>query len=157
MNQQSRILQHLEDLGLALPRDWQPRGMFLPARITGDMVFLSGQICEWDGRIVMEGPVGDSASLDAARDAARICTLNLLYRLEQACGNLDRVKEIVRVGGYVNCVPGFADSPKVIDGASELLIQLFGESGQHARTAIGVAGLPGNAAVEVDAIVRLKE
>ncbi|MCC2099312.1 MAG: RidA family protein [Hyphomicrobiales bacterium] len=155
MKQPARTLQRLAELGLQLPNDWRPRGLFAPARISGDLVFLSGQICECDGKVVLEGPVGDHTTTLAARDAARVCLLNLLYRLQEVCGDLDRVAQIVRVGGYVNCIPGYPDAPKVIDGASELLIELYGEAGQHARTAIGVTGLPGNAAVEVDAIVRL--
>jgi enamine deaminase RidA (YjgF/YER057c/UK114 family) len=93
----------------------------------------------------------------AARKAAEVCALNLLYRLREAAeGDLDRVECILRLGGFVNCASGFPQSPKVIDGATEIFIALFGEGGWHARTAVGVAGLPGNAAVEVDAVVRLK-
>jgi len=104
---------------------------------------------------VLEGPVGAAATVAQARDAVRICVLNLLHCLKLACDNLDNTAEFVRLGGFVNCVAGFPDSPKVIDGDSELLIEIFDEAGRHVRTAVGVAGLPGNAAVEVDAIVRL--
>lgn len=149
--------KRLKTFGLALPSPWTPRGMFLPWRRAGSLVYLSGQICEWEGRIVFEGPVGVNTGLEQAREAARICALNLLYCLKQACNNLDHVAEIVRLGGFVNCVPQFPDAPKVIDGASELFIGLYGDAGRHVRTAVGVNGLPGNAAVEVDAIVRLFE
>jgi len=153
----SRVEQKLEALGLQLPKPWQPRGQFLAFRRDGNLVYLSGQICEWDGKVVCEGPVGAATSVEQAREASRICALNLLYALKLACdGDLDRVECILRLGGFVNCVPGFPDSPKVINGATELFVQLFGEAGQHARTAVGVAGLPGNAAVEVDAVVRLR-
>ena len=152
------VMQKLAALGLALPPDWQPRGRFLPWRRDGAVVYLSGQICEWDGQVTLTGPVEDTpAAIEAARKAAEVCALNLLYRLRDAAGgDLDRVDCVLRLGGFVNCVPGFPHSPRVIDGATDLFIALFGEAGWHARTAVGVAGLPGNAAVEVDAVVRLR-
>ena len=147
----------LAELGLTLPQPWSPRGKFLPFRRDGETVFLSGQICELDGVVVLEGPVGGIATAEAAREAAKVCALNLMHCLKIACdGDLDRVAEVVRLGGYVNCVPGFGESPKVIDGATEVFVDVFGEAGRHARTAIGVAGLPGNAAVEVDAVIRIR-
>jgi enamine deaminase RidA (YjgF/YER057c/UK114 family) len=153
----SHIERRIAELGLSLPEQWQPRGMFLPWRMAGNIIYLSGQICERNGAVVLAGPVGNSVSTDEARAAAEICALNLLYNLKQACGDLDRVTEIIRLGGFVNCVPQFPDAPKVVDGASELFIKLYGEAGRHVRTAVGVAGLPANAAVEVDAIVRVGE
>lgn len=152
------VMTRLVGLGLSLPPDWAPRGRFLPYRRDGAVVYLSGQINEWDGRVTLTGPVADTkAAVAAARVAAQVCALNLLYRLREAAeGDLDRVECVLRVGGFVNCVPGFSQSPKVIDGATDLFIALFGEAGWHARTAVGVAGLPGNAAVEVDAVVRLR-
>lgn len=154
----SQVEKKLVELGLVLPPDWTPRGQFLPFRKDGLTVYLSGQICEWDGSVTHEGPVADNAEgIEIARQAARICALNLLYRLREACdGDLDRVDILLRLGGFVNCKSGFPHSPAVINGATELFIALFGDRGWHARTAIGVSGLPGNAAVEVDAIVRLK-
>jgi enamine deaminase RidA (YjgF/YER057c/UK114 family) len=153
-----QVMEKLAALGLELPPNWSPRGRFLPYRRDGSIVYLSGQICEWDGRVTMTGPVEDTAaSVEAARKAAEICALNLLHRLRAATdGDLDRVDCVLRLGGFVHCVPGFPQSPKVIDGATDLFIALFGDAGWHARTAIGVAGLPGSAAVEVDAVVRLK-
>ena len=151
----SDIESKLKKLGLSLPPPWTPRGLFEPWRKAGALVYLSGQICEWNGKVVLEGPVGGAVSVEQARDAARVCALNLLHCLKMACGGFDDVVEFVRLGGFVNCVPGFPDSPKVINGASELIIDLFGEAGRHVRTAVGVAGLPGNAAVEIDAIVRI--
>ncbi len=154
----SQVEQRLSDLGLELPPDWAPRGQFLPFRKDGRVVYLSGQICEWAGEVTHAGPVTDSPEgIEAARDAARICALNLIYRLREACeGDLDRVDVILRLGGFVNCASGFPNSPLVINGATEVFIALFGEQGWHARTAVGVSGLPGNASVEVDAVVRLK-
>lgn len=155
----STIETRLAELGLTLPPDWTPRGRFLPYRRDGSTVYLSGQINEWDGAVTLEGPVPDTEDgIMAARKAAEVCALNLLYRLREAVeGDLDRVDCILRLGGFVNCGPGFPNTPKVIDGATEIFLALFGESGWHARTAVGVAGLPGNAAVEVDAIIRVKD
>ena len=154
----SQVEQRLAALGLELPPDWTPRGQFLPFRQDGSIVYLSGQICEWDGAVTHVGPVLDTPdAIKNAQAAARICALNLIYRLRQACaGDLDRVDVILRLGGFVNCQSGFGQSPAIINGATELFIALFGDQGWHARTAVGVSGLPGNASVEVDAIVRLK-
>jgi enamine deaminase RidA (YjgF/YER057c/UK114 family) len=154
----SRAEDRLRDMGLALPPDWAPRGQFLPYRRDGAVVYLSGQICEWDGVVTHQGPVVDTTgSIAEAQRAAQICALNLLYRLREACkGDLDRVDCILRLGGFVNCQSGFGATPAVINGATEIFVALYGEAGWHARTAVGVSGLPGNAAVEVDAVVRLK-
>ncbi|MCC1494725.1 RidA family protein [Cognatishimia sp. F0-27] len=155
----SQAEKRLAELGLILPPDWTPRGQFLPFRRDGSTVYLSGQICEWDGHVTHEGPVHETPEgLDHGRKAAQICALNLLYRLRAACeGDLDRVDCVLRLGGFVQCLPGFAQSPAVINGATEVFVALFGESGWHARTAVGVSGLPGNASVEVDAIIRLRD
>ena len=146
------------ELGLELPPPWQPRGAFLPFRRHHDTVYLSGQINEWAGSVTLHGPVGTAeADIAAAQAAARVCALNLLYTLRLACeGDLDRVACVLRLGGFVACLPGFDRSPAVIDGATAVFRDLFGEAGLHARTAVGVAGLPGGAAVEVDAIVALR-
>lgn len=153
------IEQKLQALGLELPPDWTPRGQFLPFRKDGPIVYLSGQICEWAGEVTHVGPVADTPeSIAEAQAAARICALNLVYRLREACnGDLDQVDCVLRLGGFVNCQSGFPNSPAVINGATEVFIALFGDHGWHARTAVGVSGLPGNASVEVDAIVRLRE
>lgn len=155
----SKVAEKLATLGLELPPDWTPRGQFLPFRKDGSTVYLSGQICEWDGQVTHFGPVTDTPEgIKSAQKAAQICALNLVYRLRSACeGDLDRVDTVLRLGGFVNCNSGFAQSPAIINGATELFIALFGDQGWHARTAVGVSGLPGNASVEVDAIVRLKD
>jgi len=153
----SLIERRLAELGLSLPPPWTPRGAFAPFRRSGTTIYLSGQINEWNGAVTLEGPVkSDATSVAAAAEAARVCALNLLYCLRDACeGDLDRVSGILRLGGFVACEIGFPHSPKVIDGATLLYRELFGDRGVHARTAVGVAGLPGNAAVEIDAIVEL--
>lgn len=154
----SAVESKLAALGLVLPPDWTPRGRFLPFRRDGSRVYLSGQVNEWDGAVTLEGPVPDTeAGIAAARKAAEVCALNLLYRLRDAAeGDLDRVDCVLRLGGFVSCLSGFPHSPRVIDGATDVFVALFGDDGWHARTAVGVSGLPGNAAVEVDAIIRLK-
>jgi enamine deaminase RidA (YjgF/YER057c/UK114 family) len=154
----SKVEDRMQTLGIELPPDWVPRGQFHPYRRDGAVVYLSGQICEWAGEVTHVGPVQDTPEgIAEAQAAARICALNLLYRLREACdGNLDRVDYVLRLGGFVNCQSGFASSPVVIDGATEVFIAVFGEAGWHARTAVGISGLPGNASVEVDAIVRLR-
>lgn len=154
----SQVEARMHALGLELPPDWAPRGQFLPYRRDGALVYLSGQICEWAGEVTHSGPVADTpAAIETAREAAKICALNLIFRLREACaGDLDRVESVLRLGGFVNCTAGFPASPAVINGATEVFIALFGEAGWHARTAVGVAGLPGNASVEVDAVVRLR-
>ncbi len=162
----SEIEAKLRAAGLALPDVCKPRGAFLPYRVEGDLVFMAGQICEWNGDVPYTGPVladgqaSDgriSIDLAAGRKAAELCALNLLFHLKTAAGgDLDKVARVVRLGGFVQCLPGFGASPAVINGASDLLIALYGEAGRHARTAVGVAGLPANASVEVDAIFSLR-
>ncbi|AXS38786.1 RidA family protein [Breoghania sp. L-A4] len=147
--------EKLDALGLALPPPC-PRGRFAPFRRSGDLVFLSGQIYEWNGRVTLEGPVDGAVTANAAREAAKTFALNLLYCLRLACeGELDRVSAVLRLGGFVKCAPGFDKTPFVIDGATDVFIDLFGDAGIHARTAVGACELPGNAAVEADAIVEL--
>lgn len=146
----------LTALGLELPEVPRPTGVFAPYRLAGDLVFLAGQTCEWNGTMRYQGKVGVEHDLAAGHAAARLCALNLVAALRLACrGDLDRVDHCVRLGGFVNCHLDFPDPPKVINGASELMLELFGEAGVHARTAVGVATLPQRALVEVDAVFRL--
>ncbi|MCF3933098.1 RidA family protein [Acuticoccus sp. M5D2P5] len=150
-----RIDRRIEALGIVLPQPWTPRGDFLPFRKEGRLVHLAGQICEWNGAVTCHGPVGPGGvSVEEAAKAARVCAINLLFTLKEACGgDLDRVVQVQRLGGFVAATIGFSQSPQVINGASAVFIDVFGEAGRHARTAVAVAGLPVNAAVEVDAIV----
>jgi enamine deaminase RidA (YjgF/YER057c/UK114 family) len=145
--------QRLAELGLKLPNIPVPVANFVPYRRHGDLVYLAGQICEWNGDVVYRGKVDVDIDLETGIDAARICGLNLIAALRAACdGSLDRITGCLRVGGFVNCSPTYEYVPKVINGASDLFVELFGERGRHARTAVGVATLPRGAAVEVDAI-----
>jgi enamine deaminase RidA (YjgF/YER057c/UK114 family) len=145
--------QRMLDLGIALPNIPTPIANFVPYRRDKNRIFLAGQICEWNGEVKYRGKLGVDHALQDGQDAARICALNLLAALREACGgSLNRVTSCLRVGGFVNCAPDYLQVPQVINGASDIIHALFGERGLHARTAIGVASLPQGAAVEVDAI-----
>ncbi|MCP1673669.1 enamine deaminase RidA (YjgF/YER057c/UK114 family) [Natronocella acetinitrilica] len=142
--------------GLKLPRCPQPAGNFRPYNITGNLVFLAGQTCQVDGRMAYTGKVGEGLSVDEGYQAARICMQNLLAALALAIDDdWTRVQRCIRLTGYVNAAADFAEVPRVINGASDLIGELMGENGHHARTAIGVATLPGNAAVEVEGIFEI--
>jgi len=143
----------MRELGISLPNVPTPIANFVPFRRDKDRIYLAGQICEWNGVVKYRGKLGVDHVLEDGQDAARICALNLLAALREACdGSLDRVTACLRVGGFVNCAPDYQQVPQVINGASNVIHALFGEQGLHARTAIGVASLPQGAAVEVDAI-----
>ncbi|MAS05149.1 MAG: hypothetical protein CL534_10750 [Ahrensia sp.] len=146
--------EQLVRLGIELPQVPRPIANFVPWQRLGDVIYLAGQTCEWNGTMVYKGKVGQAVDLETAQKAARICGLNLIAALREALdGDLNRVKSCVRVGGFVHCAPDFLQVPHVINGASDLFHAVFGpEVGAHARTAVGVAQLPQGAAVEVDAI-----
>jgi enamine deaminase RidA (YjgF/YER057c/UK114 family) len=145
--------QRMRHLGIELPNIPTPIANFIPFRRDGNLIFLAGQICEWNGAVKYKGKMGIDHGLMDGQEAAKICALNLLAALRQACGGtLDGVSTCLRVGGFVNCAPDYDKVPQVIDGASNLIHALFGDPGRHARTAIGVASLPQRATVEVDAV-----
>jgi len=148
------IEQRLSDLKIELPDIPRPIANFVPWQRHGDLIYLAGQVCEWNGKVVYTGKVGEAIDLETAKDGARICALNLLAALRGALDNdLNRVRSCLRLGGFVHCAPDFLSVPHVINGASDLLHQLMGpDIGAHARTAVGVAQLPQGASVEVDAI-----
>ena len=145
----------LTQIGLTLPNPPPPGGNYLPFRRVGSLLYLPGTISSRNGEVLFKGKVGAELTLEQGYEAAKLCALNLLACVHAATGSLDSVKQVVSVNGYVNCVAGFADSPKVINGASDLLVALYGDAGRHVRAAIGVAGLPLNAAVEVQMLVEL--
>jgi enamine deaminase RidA (YjgF/YER057c/UK114 family) len=142
----------LAHLGLALPSPPDPGGNYCSAKTVGSLVFLAGIISQ-NGSGVISGTAGADRTLEEAYDGARSCALLQLAVLEQHLGSLAKVKSVVSVNGYVNSVPGFRDSPKAINGASDLLMAIFGEAGRHVRAAIGVSGLPRNALVELQMVV----
>jgi enamine deaminase RidA (YjgF/YER057c/UK114 family) len=139
----------LQELGLTLPVFQAPVASYLPFRINGSTLILAGVICMRDGVMTHEGQVGKDQSVDSANEAAQVCALNTLASIKAALGSLDRVREFLFLSGYVNAVAGFDKSPQVINGASDLLVGLYGDRGRHARAAIAVAGLPRNATVEI--------
>ena len=150
------IQSKLADLGLTLPVAAAPVAAYVPAVKTGNLVFTAGQLPLVDGKIPFVGKVGSDVTPEQAKDMAQICALNALAAISLVA-DIDQIERVVRVGGFVNGIPGFVAIPAVINGASELLIKLFGEvNGKHARTAIGVAELPLNAPVEVEMVVQLK-
>lgn len=145
--------QRLKSIGITLPDIPRPVANFVPWRVQGSTVYLAGQVCEWNGSVVLTGKVGVDYELEAAREAARVCGLNLLAALREAVGSLDRVTGCLRLGGFVNCSPDYPLVPHVVNGASDLMHEVFGPKvGAHVRTAVGVAMLPFGAAVEVDGI-----
>jgi enamine deaminase RidA (YjgF/YER057c/UK114 family) len=150
------IKEKISSLGLSLPTAAAPVAAYVPAVKTGNLVFTSGQLPVVDGKLVKEGKVGRDVTAEEAKELAQICALNALAAISLVT-DLDQIDRVVRVGGFVNCAPGFTAIPGVINGASESLIKIFGDvNGKHARTAVGVAELPLNAPVEVEVIVQLK-
>jgi enamine deaminase RidA (YjgF/YER057c/UK114 family) len=150
------IKEKIESLGLTLPVAALPVAAYVPAVKTGNLVFVAGQLPLVDGKIVKEGKVGKEVTPEEAKEMAQVCALNALAAITLVA-DIDQIERIIRVGGFVNGIPGFFAIPPIINGASELFIKLFGEvNGKHARTAIGVAELPLNAPVEVEVLVQLK-
>jgi len=155
MSERSSAEKRLIDSKLVLPSLPQPGGNYLPARQAGSLLFLAGVISS-DENGVLTGVLGAGRSIDEGREAARRCALTQLAVIRHALGSLDQVEQIVSLNGYVNAVPGFPDSPQVINGASDLLTQIFGEAGRHTRAAIGVSALPRNAMVEIQMVVMVR-
>jgi enamine deaminase RidA (YjgF/YER057c/UK114 family) len=149
----SRIEDKLAELGLSLPTPPTPIANFVPWQRAGQLVVLAGQVNEWNGSLPYVGKLGREFDIATGQQAAQLCALNLLACLKLACGgDLDRVRQCLRLGGFVNCEPEFEFAPAVVNGASDLMVAVLGDAGKHARTAVGVASLPRRAAVEVDAI-----
>ncbi len=145
----------LASLGITLPSPPAPAGSYVPVVITHNFAFIAGQIPTEGGQVKFRGKVGKDISIEAGQQAARLCTINALAQLKSALGSLDKVKRVVKVTGFVSCDSSFTDQPKVINGASNLLVQVFGENGRHARAAVGVSSLPLDSAVEVEFIAEI--
>ena len=150
------IDQRLAEIGLTLPRPAAPVASYVPAVEQGGLLHISGQISFAEDGSLIKGRLGEDMDVDAGIAAARRCGVMLLAQMKAALGSLDRVERIVRLGVFVNSTPAFVDQPKVANGASELMQEVFGESGRHARSAVGVTVLPLGVAVEVDAIVAVR-
>lgn len=149
-----RIDRALQELGLELPQAAAPVAAYVPVVAAGGLLHISGQLPFRDGKVVT-GRLGDDVSLEEGQDAAQRCALMLVAQIKAHCGTLERVTRVVKLGVFVNSTADFTDQPKVANGASELMVKLFGDAGKHARSAVGVAVLPLGAAVEVDAIVEV--
>jgi enamine deaminase RidA (YjgF/YER057c/UK114 family) len=151
-----RIEARLVELGIRLPPPMKPIANYVPWVVTGNLVVVSGQVPALDGKITVTGRVGAEVTEEAAKAAARQCLINVLGHLKASCGgDLDRVRRVVRLGGYIASAPGFTGQAQVMNGASDLAVELFGEAGRHARTTIGVPVLPADAAVEVEGIFEI--
>jgi len=147
------VEKKLADLGLALPAPASPVANYIPFVRVGALLFVSGQICfDAGGKLVAKGKLGGGISVEDGQKAARACAVNLLAQVKAALGDLDKVVRVVRLGGFINSDPAFLDGPKVMNGASDLMVAVFGDKGRHARTTVGVAVLPADATVEVEGV-----
>ena len=151
------IEQRLSDLGIALPVPAKPVANYVGWARTGNLVFTAGQVTLKDGKFEYIGKLGKEFTVEEGYKAARLCAVNIISQLRDACdGDLMRVKRIVKLVGFVNGVPDFADQPKVVNGASDLMVEVFADKGKHARSAVGAGSLPLNVAVEVEAIAEIE-
>ena len=147
----------LAELGIAIPDVVPPVAAYVPAVVTGRYVYTSGQLPMRDGAMIAEGLVGADVEPAVAQDCARQCAINALAAAQSVLGSLDRVTRVVKVVGFVASAPGFTGQPAVVNGASELLLEIFGDAGRHARSAVGVSGLPINAPVEVEMVLEVAD
>jgi enamine deaminase RidA (YjgF/YER057c/UK114 family) len=147
--------ERLKQLGLELPAPPKPVANYVPVVRAGDLLFLSGVLPSRDGQLIMTGKLGQELSIEQGKEASKAAVLNGLSIIRSEAGSLDRVKQIVKMVGYIASAPGFTDQPQVLNGASDLLVSVFGEAGRHARVAVGAAELPRLAPVEIDLIVEL--
>jgi enamine deaminase RidA (YjgF/YER057c/UK114 family) len=151
------IEQRLQQLGITLPAPAAPAGSYVPVRRSGNLAIVSGQLPMEAGSVRYRGKLGAGVSLEDGQAAARLCAVNVLAQVKAACGgDLGRIAACLRLGGFVACAPEFTDHPKVINGASDLMVEVLGEAGRHARAAVGVPSLPLDAAVEVEAMFELR-
>jgi enamine deaminase RidA (YjgF/YER057c/UK114 family) len=147
------VEQKLVAEGIALPEPVAPVANYVGFVRTGNLLFVSGQIClDTQGKLIAKGKLGAAVTVEQGNAAARGCAINVLAQVKAALGDLDKVVRVVRIGGFVNSAPDFLDGPKVLNGASDLMVQAFGDKGRHARTTVGVASLPADASVEVEGL-----
>jgi len=145
------VEKKLASLGITLPTPASPIANYVPFTRSGNLLIVSGQICFGaDGKLVAKGRLGDGVSIEDGQKAARACAVNLLAQVKATLGDLDRVARVLRLGGFINSAPGFTEGPKVMNGASDLMVEVFGDKGRHARSTVGVAALPADAAAEVE-------
>jgi enamine deaminase RidA (YjgF/YER057c/UK114 family) len=148
-----KIDSQLQTLGITLPAAAAPAANYVPFVMTGNLLVISGQLPMEAGKLAVTGRLGGGVSLEQGQQAARLCAINIIAQAKAALSDLDRVTRIIRLGGFVACTDDFTDQPQVINGASNLMVEVFGDAGRHARAAVGVNVLPLGAAVEVDAII----
>jgi enamine deaminase RidA (YjgF/YER057c/UK114 family) len=147
------IEKKLASLGITLPTPASPIANYVATTRSGNLLIVSGQICFGaDGKLAAKGQLGAAVSVEDGQKAARACAVNLLAQIKGALGDLDKVQRVLRLGGFINSAPGFIDGPKVMNGASDLMVEVFGDKGRHARTTVGVSALPADAAVEVEGL-----
>ncbi len=150
------VEKKLASLGVALPTPTSPIANYVPFTRSDNLLVVSGQLCFGaDGKLVAKGQLGGSVSIEDGQKAARACAVNLLAQVKAALGDLDRVARVLRLGGFINSTSGFTEGPKVMNGASDLMVEVFGDKGRHARTTVGVAALPVDAAVEVEGLFEI--
>jgi len=148
--------RRLQKLGIELPEAAAPAANYVPWVITGNLVFVSGQITFWNGELKYLGKVGSDLSIEDGQAAARLCALNIIAQVKSACGgDLDKVVRCVKLGAFVNATPDFTDMPKVANGASDVLVEVFGDKGKHARFAVAAPSLPLGVSVEIDAVFEI--
>ena len=150
------IEERLIAIGVVIPEAPKPVAAYVPAKQVGKLVFTAGQLPMVNGELISKGLLGQDVEIEEANIAARICTINALAAIKGLIGDLDQIQQIVRVVGYVASIPTFTQQPAVVNGASELLLEIFGEKGKHARSAVGMAVLPLNASVEIELTVEVK-
>ena len=152
----AQVEQKLAALGIALPTPASPIANYVGFVRTGSLLVVSGQICLGaGGTLVAKGKLGDNVTVEQGQAAARACAINLIAQIKAALGDLDKMVRVVRLGGFINSAPTFLDGPKVMNGASDLMVAVLGDKGRHARTTVGVAVLPGDAAVEVEGVFEI--
>jgi enamine deaminase RidA (YjgF/YER057c/UK114 family) len=150
------IEQKLAELGIVVPEAPKPLASYVPAVVTGDFVFTSGQLPMQNGALQFPGQLGAGVSIDEGKKAARISVINCLSVIKSVIGDLEQIEHVVKVTVFISSAPGFGEQPEVANGASDLLLEIFGEAGKHSRSAVGVSALPRNAAVEIEMIVKVK-
>ena len=149
---------NLKSLGITLPDAPMPAANYVPYVVSGDLVYVSGQLPLVDGKLAVTGHVGKEVTTEQAAKQARICAINLIAQLKAACGgDLGRVEQVVKLGGFVSCTNDFTDQPEVVNGASNLMVEVFGEAGRHARFAVGTNTLPRGTCVEVEGLFRIRK
>ena len=151
------IEKRLKELGIIIPNAPKPAGSYIPVVLSGKLAFVSGQIPIKDGQVIYQGKVGIEQSIEQAQKAAKLCIINGLAQINTYFGTLDNLEKIIKISGFVNSAQDFTEHPKVINAASDFLVEIFGEEGRHSRIAIGVSSLPLNATVEIDMLVEISD